>query len=70
MAMKKQMLQKLAAQKEQEDLKSSPTRCLQRKMCKSDHESKGMFFNGINCAFPRVFDFFRRGWWVNLCKKR
>ncbi len=54
--MKKQMLQKLAAQKEQEDLKSSPTRCLQRKMCKSDHESKGMYFNGTKSAFPRGWD--------------
>merc|ERR1719354_1207900 len=36
------MLQNLAGQKEaEEEQKSSPTRCVQRKMCKSDHESKG-----------------------------
>ncbi len=42
MAVQKQMLQNLAGQKEpEEEQKSSSTRCVQRKMCKSDHESKG-----------------------------
>ena len=44
MAVQKQMLQNLAGQKEpEEEQKSSSTRCVQRKMCKSDHESKGTY---------------------------